>query len=201
MRSLVISLLILLMAACGGGGGGAPAAPAPAPAFDRPLIRDSFEDQTFFQALPAAGTASFTGTAKLALPLAGAAPQVYAGDLAMQVSFGAAAAPVTGTISTLQAGGPPLDGVLAIDRGVIYADPVQRDDWRFTAQIAGPLAQNSARVQVQAELSGEFFGATGAISEGVIYGILIDQSRPVASFEQPETDIFHGSFEASTNDL
>jgi hypothetical protein len=142
---------------------------------------------TPFVTLPTTGTATYDGRVRLNLPLGGAAPAPYFGDLDLQVAFGASADPVTGTIGDLRGATGAVTGALQIEGGVFFPSATARD-YQFTADLSGTLTQNALAHGVTAEMSGDFYGQQGAGLAGVIARGVVRQGD--------EIDIFYGTFAA-----
>lgn len=179
--------LVWCLAACSGGGGGGAGNPAPGDAFAALQDRVTVQGITPFATLPETGDVVYDGRVRLNLPLGGAAPALYDGDLDLRMSFGTTPDPVTGSISNLQGAEGAATGSLQIGDGVFYPAAPERD-YQFTAELSGTLTQNAVPHVITAEMSGDFFGPAGAGVAGVIARGAVRQSD--------EIDIFDGSFAA-----
>lgn len=182
-----ILLLVCCLAACSGGGGGGAGNPASGDAFAALQDRVTAQGITPFATLPDAGDVTYGGYVRLNLPLGGAAPAGYDGDLELRVGFGGAPDPVTGSIGNLQGAAGAVTGILQIDAGVFYPDAPTRD-YQFTADLSGTLTQNGVPHMITAEMSGDFYGPQGAGVAGVIARGAVRQGDQI--------DIFDGRFAA-----
>ncbi|WP_019956839.1 hypothetical protein [Yoonia vestfoldensis] len=179
--------LFCCLAACSGAGAGGAGNPAPGDAFAALQDRVTVQGITPFATLPETGDVAYDGRVRLTLPLGGAAPSLYDGDLDLRVSFGTNPDPVTGSIGNLQGAGGAVTGSLQIGDGVFYPIAPERD-YQFTAGLSGSLTQNAISHVITAEMSGDFYGLQGAGVAGVIARGAVRQGD--------EIDVFDGSFGA-----
>lgn len=185
-----ILLLVCCLAACSGGGGGGAGNPASGDAFAALQDRVTAQGITPFATLPDAGDVTYGGYVRLNLPLGGAAPAGYDGDLELRVGFGGAPDPVTGSIGNLQGAGGVVTGSLQIGEGVLYPAARERD-YQFTAELSGTLTQNALPHTITAQMSGDFYGPAGAGIAGVIARGAVRQGDGI--------DLFDGSFAAEAS--
>ncbi|WP_322892090.1 MULTISPECIES: hypothetical protein [unclassified Yoonia] len=177
--------LVCCLAACSGGGAGNP---VPGDAFATLQDGVTVHGITPFATLPETGDVAYEGRVRLNLPLGGATPAVFEGDLDLRVSFGITPDPVTGRIGNLHGAGGAVTGSLQIGEGVLYPAARERD-YQFTAGLSGTLTQNALPHSITAEMSGDFYGPAGAGVAGVIARGAVRQGD--------EIDIFDGSFAAA----
>lgn len=185
-----ILLLVCCLAACSGGGGGGAGTSAPRDAFATLQDGVTVRGVTPFATLPETGEVSYGGRVRLNLPLGGAAPALFEGDLDLRVSFGGAPDPVTGSIGNLQGAGGVVTGSLQIGEGVLYPAARERD-YQFTAELSGTLTQNALPHTITAQMSGDFYGPAGVGIAGVIARGAVRQGDGI--------DLFDGSFAAEAS--
>jgi hypothetical protein len=179
-----VMIIILFLAACGGGTG--PAGPGQE-SFAQSQGRVAEMGFTYGAALPQSGVAQYQGRAQLNLPLQGGA-QNHEGALALRIAFDGIGDPVTGQISGLRSAAGPVTGQLQISGGAIDRQADTRNDYQFTANIAGNLAQGGQVWQTSAQLAGDFHGSAAQAVSGVIYRGAIRQGGMI--------DLFDGAFVA-----
>lgn len=186
-----IAIMFCLAACAGGPKAGLPEA-APPLGFDALRAQVIAQGPAFAAALPASGTAVYHGKAQLDLPLDLTTPQPYQGDLTVNVTFGGAADPLTGTITGLQGPAGNLAGQLTISDGTLVADARTARDYQFDARLAGTLVQGAQSNDIAARIAGDFYGTSGTAMAGVIYSGVLRQGN--------ENDIFDGAFVAQKQD-
>jgi len=186
-------VLLCCLAACSGGSGGPAPAVNPADAFDALHGRVTGQNVSDFTDIPATGTAEYRGLARLDLPLAGAAATAHYGDLGLHVAFGAAADPVTGSISNLRGAGGGLAGSLQIGNGVLYLGADPAIDYQFSAGLSGTLGQGGQVYDLTGQIAGDFYGPDASGITGVIYQGAIRLGDGI--------DLFDGAFVAERHRL